>query len=246
VIIEGISSHITERKQAEASLRKSQLDLRALAIELSRSGESERQRLALFLHDEISQSLALLRMMFGSLAGASKLKSEKYNIQQIRNLLDKAIDQAHALTFELSPPVLYQLGLEAAVEWAGEKISHDRGIEFKFSDDGMTKPLDVDLKALLFHCVRELMMNIIKHANARRMTVSLTRKAERVFIVVEDDGLGFDMSLLERHRDLPGFGLFSVREHLAAMGGSFHLQSEPGRGTCVTLSVPLKEEKPSG
>ncbi len=246
VKLAGTFQNIDKYKQAEEALRKSESNLRALTLDLSRSGESERQRLALFLHDEIGQSLALLRMMFGSLAGASKLKSEKHNIQRIRNLLDKAIDQTHALTFELSPPVLYQLGLEAAVEWAGEKISHDRGIEFTFSDDGMMKPLDVDLKALLFRCIRELMMNIVKHAKARRMTVSLTRKAEMIFVVVEDDGIGFDMSLLERHRDLPGFGLFSVREHLAALGGSFHLQSEPGRGTCVALSVPLKEEKPSG
>jgi signal transduction histidine kinase len=114
-----------------------------------------------------------------------------------------------------------------------------------FSDDGRMKPLDADLLALMFRCVRELMMNIVKHAKARKMTVSLTRREERVFVVVEDDGVGFDMSLPGRQWKRVGFGLFSVRERLSAVGGSYEFQSEPGRGTRITLSVPLKEEMPS-
>ena len=201
--------------------------------------------MALYLHDEIGQSLALLRMKFGSLTGIWGSKSRKQNIQQIRDLLEEVIDHTHALIFELSPPVLHQLGLEAAIEWAGEKISQDFGIEFMFSDDGMIKPLSADIKALMFRCVRELMMNIVKHAKARKMTVSLTRRKERVFVVVEDDGVGFDMSLLGGQMKRVGFGLFSVREHLGAVGGSYEFHSEPGRGTRITLSVPIKEDKRS-
>jgi len=236
---------LQKRKRAEEALRKSESQLRALSLELSFIEERERKRLALYLHDEIGQSLALLRMKFGSLTGIWGSKSRKQNIQQICDLLEKVIDQTHALTFELSPPVLHQLGLEAAIEWAGEKISQDFGIEFMFSDDGRMKPLDADLLALMFRCVRELMMNIVKHAKARKMTVSLTRREERVFVVVEDDGVGFDMSLPGRQWKRVGFGLFSVRERLSAVGGSYEFQSEPGRGTRITLSVPLKEEMPS-
>jgi len=241
----GFARDITERRQAEEKLRNSESQLRALSLELSFIEERERKRLASYLHDEIGQSLALLRMKFGSLAGVWKSKSRKQNIQQIRDLLEKVIDQTHTLTFELSPPVLHQLGLEAAIEWAGEKISQDFGIEFMFSDDGMIKPLSADIKALLFHCVRELMSNTVKHAKAKRMTVSLARREERVFVVVEDDGIGFDMSLPERQPKRTGFGLFSVRERLSEVGGSYEFHSEPGRGTRITLSVPLKEEMPS-
>jgi PAS domain S-box-containing protein len=233
------------RKRAEEALRKSESQLRALSLELLFVEERERKRLALYLHDEIGQSLALLGMKLGGLAGVRESRSRKQNIQQMRDLLQKAIDQTHALTFELSPPVLHQLGLEAAIEWAGEKLGQDFGTEFKFSDDGMIKPLSADTKTLLFRCVRELMSNTVKHAKAKRMTVSLKRTQNQFTAVVEDNGIGFDTSLLERQQDMVGFGLLSVREHIGAVGGSYELHSESGRGTRITLSVPLKEEMPS-
>jgi PAS domain S-box-containing protein len=238
-------SDISERTRTEKALRKYEARLRALSLELSHAEERERRRLALFLHDEIGQSLALLRMKLGEYAGGLEIKSGKHDIDQICDVLEKAIDQTHALTFELSPPVLHQLGLEAAIEWAGEKISQDQGIDFIFNDDGRMKPLDVDLKAFLFRCIRELMMNIVKHAKARGMTVSLTMKQNRVCAVVEDNGIGFDTSLLERQAELVGFGLFSIRERLAAVDGTFELRSEAGRGTRVALSIPVKIEMPS-
>jgi PAS domain S-box-containing protein len=244
-LLYSIVHDITESKRAEEALRQSESQLRALSLELSFSEERERKRLALYLHDEIGQSLALLRMKFGGLTGIWGSKSAKQNIQQIRGLLEKVIDQTHTLTFELSPPVLHQLGLEAAIEWAGEKISQDHGIEFMFSDDGRMKPIDADHLALVFRCVRELMMNIAKHAKARKMTVSLRRTENQFTAVVEDNGIGFEAPLSERQPEKVGFGLLSVREHLGAVGGSYEFQSEPGRGTSITLSVPIKEDKRS-
>jgi PAS domain S-box-containing protein len=236
---------LTNRKREKEALIKSESNLRALAMKLSRAEERERQRLALFLHDEIGQTLALLRMKFGSFAGAWRSKSRKQSIQQIRNLLEKVIYQAHTLTFELSPPILHQLGLEAAVEWAGENIGHDYGIDFTFNDDGSNKPLDTDLKTLVFGCVRELMINTAKHAKAKRLSVSIAREGEQILMTINDDGIGFDFSLQERQSNLAGFGLFSIRERLTSIGGTFELRSEPGRGTRVTLSVPSKEVIPS-
>ena len=235
----GFTMDITERRRAEEALRKSESNLRALAMKLSRAEERERHHLAVYLHDEIGQSLALLQMKLGSFATASKSKSDKHDIKVLRDLLETIIEQTHTLTFELSPPVLQQLGLEAAIEWAGEKISRDHGLDFTFNDDGIAKSLNPDLQAILFRCVCELMLNTVKHAKAKRLTVAIAREGEKILYTIADDGLGFDPSLYDTRTEEPGFGLLSVREHLAAMGGNCRIQSTPGQGTRITLTVPV-------
>ena len=237
-ILQATVRDITERKRAEEELRKSESNLRALAMELSRAEERERHRLAIYLHDEIGQSLALLQMKLGSFTTASKSKSDKHDIKVLRDLLETIIEQTRTLTFELSPPVLHQLGLEAAIEWAGEKISRDHGLDFTFNDDGMAKSLNPDLQAILFRCVRELMLNTVKHAKAKRLTVAIAREGEKILYTIADDGLGFDPSLHDTRTEETGFGLLSVHEHLATMGGNCRIQSTPGQGTRITLTVP--------
>jgi signal transduction histidine kinase len=239
-----VNQDITERKKSEDDLRQSESRLRSLSAEIARVEESERYRLAIYLHDEIGQSLALLRMKLGSFATASKSKSDKHDIKVLRDLLETIIEQTHTLTFELSPPVLYQLGLEAAIEWAGEKISRDHGLDFTFNDDGMAKSLNPDLQAILFRCVRELMFNTVKHAKAKRLTVAIAREGGKILFTIADDGLGFDPSLQDTRTEESGFGLLSVREHLATMGGTCRIQSTPGQGTRITLSVPVAERTP--
>jgi len=230
---------VSERRRAEEALRKSESNLRALAMELSLVEERERQRLAIFLHDEIGQSLGLLRMKFAFLADASTSRAAKKDLRKARDLLENVINQIHTLTFELSPPVLHQLGLAAAIDWAGEKISHDHGIEFTFNDDGVAKSLNPDLQVILFRCVRELMLNTVKHAKAKRLTVAIAREGENILFTIADDGLGFNPSLHDTQTEETGFGLLSVRELLATMGGNCRIQSTPGQGTMITLTVPV-------
>ena len=237
----GFTMDITESKQAEENLGKSESNLRALAMELSRVEQSERQRLALFLHDEIGQSLALVQLKLGSLAGDSKSKSDKRQIKELRDLLETIIEQTHSLTFELSPPVLHQLGLAAAIEWAGEKVSRDHGLNFAFNDNGEAKSLNSDLQAILFRCIRELMLNTVKHAQAKNLTVAIAREGEEISFAIADDGCGFDPSLQDTRTEEAGFGLLSVREHLVMMGGACRIQSAPGQGTRITLTIPRGE-----
>ena len=107
-------------------------------------------------------------------------------------------------------------------------------------DDGRGKPLSDDVRVVLFHCTRELVINVVKHAKASKVKVSTRKSRAEVRISVEDDGVGFDPSESRFQAHGGGFGLFSIRERMVRLGGRMKLQSEPGRGTVATLAVPLK------
>ncbi|MCK4723422.1 MAG: ATP-binding protein, partial [Dehalococcoidia bacterium] len=129
-------------------------------------------------------------------------------------------------------------GLEPALEWLVEQVQAEHGIRCTFEDDGQTKPLGDDARGFVFWVVRELLMNVVKHAEAQAVTVSVCRDDSELRMVVEDNGVGFDTSEMEwRTR---GFGLFSIRERLTEFGGQFEVKSELGRGTRVILVVPLE------
>jgi PAS domain S-box-containing protein len=229
---------ISARKRAEEVLRASEARLRQLTNELSRVEARERQQIAVCLHDEVGQSLALLRLKLGGLAATLDAGPAQTAIAQIRGQLEEVIDQTRTLVFELSPPILHQLGLVAALEWAGEKLQRDHSLQFVCRAEGEPGPLSGDGRTLLFRCAREVMMNTVKHARATRLTVSVERVGDGVGVTIEDDGCGFDVARVEQRRPEAGFRLFSVRERLAAAGGHCDLDSTPGGGTRVTLSIP--------
>ncbi|MCX5719401.1 MAG: ATP-binding protein [Nitrospirae bacterium] len=150
------------------------------------------------------------------------------------------------MIFELSPPILYELGIEAAVEWLAEQIKEQHNIMVEFEDDNQSKPLDDDIRVLLFQAVRELLVNVVKHSQAHKAKVSVQKDGGNIRIHVEDNGIGFDSSKIYSYSDRTrGFGLFSIRERLDYLGGYFTIASEPGYGTRVTLGAPLKNNKES-
>jgi PAS domain S-box-containing protein len=236
----GTTRDITEMKRAEEEVLTSRERLRALTMQLSAVEEQERRRFATYLHDQIGQSLAVVQMRLGTLSAASNLQASAQNIQGARNLLDEIIENTRTLTFDLSPPVLYELGLGAAVEWIGEKISKEHGLGFEFQDDGRAKPMKADIAALLFRGARELLINVAKHARASSVKATVGRDDGSVFVTIQDDGVGFDTSLLDPRADENQFGLFSIRERMNYIGGRLEIHSEPDRGTHSTLIVPYQ------
>ncbi|MFA5203799.1 MAG: PAS domain S-box protein [Lentisphaeria bacterium] len=233
---------IGQRKGAEQALEAYRTRLSQLVVELSRVEECEQQRLAVCLHDEVAQNLALLRMRLGALEITLGAGSAQAEIARIRDLLELTLAQTRTLVFDLSPPVLHQLGLAAALEWAGEKLCRDHQLAFAVRDNGEPKPLDDEGKVLLFRCARELMMNTVKHAKARRLTVTLEWLNDQACVTVEDDGCGFAAAGLDQRMHKVGFGLFSVQERLTGVGGRCAIESEPGGGTRVTLALPLHHQ----
>lgn len=235
---------ITERKRTEEKLRAYRDELRSLASELSLAEERERRRLATELHDSVGQILAVSKVKLGSLRKASEDREIEHSIDEIQDLMDQAIQHTRTLTFELSPPILYELGLESAIEWLTDQIQEQHGIQILYEDDDKKKPLNEDIRVVLFQAVRELFINIVKHAQAHKAKVTIRRVENTIRVEVEDDGIGIDKSKIDVEKgEVKGFGLFNIRERLKLLGGHVALKSDPGIGTRVSLIAPLALEE---
>ncbi len=238
-----LNREVLQRRKAEEQLAAYQADLRSLASQLTLAEERERRRLAVHLHDQIGQNLALshikleeLRASLGE-AGAAALAGE---VDYLTRLLEQTIQETQSLTFKISPPILYELGLEAALESLTDQFAHQHGLIAYFESDRHPKPVDENLKVLLFQAVQELLVNVVKHAQARSLKISMWREGECLRLAVEDDGVGFNPRVpVYRQGKNGGFGLFSIKERLRPLGGNLEVKSEPGVGTEVVLSVPL-------
>ena len=164
-----------------------------MAAELTLAEERERRRIAADLHDHVSQSLALARIQLGT---ARKVDSESGRnglLDDVSQTLLKAIQDTRSLIFDLSSPMLNDLGLATAVSaWLRDQIGTPYNLETKFDDDGQKKPLTEDLRAILFRNVRELLVNVARHAQANEIEVSLERQDASIKIMIRDDGVGFD------------------------------------------------------
>jgi PAS domain S-box-containing protein len=236
----GIFEDITARKRAEEASRVHRERLRSLASELSLTEERERQRIATYLHDQIAQVLVVLRLKVSQLEADAGSTDFPKKIQEIRDLTQHVVEDMYSVTFDLSPPILYELGLVPAIEWLGEKVCEVEGLRFEVIDDAQPKPMANGLRGTLFRAVRELLVNVVKHARAAHVTVTLRREENVVRIAVEDDGIGFVASgVTDRPRKEGGFGLFNVRERLEYLGGRMEMESQPGQGTRITLYAPL-------
>ena len=231
----SIQRDVTRRKQAEKELQAYQEQLRALASELSLTEERERRRIATELHDHIGQTLAFTKIKLGELRGSLTAPDLVWQVDTIRSLIEESIRYTKSLTFELSPPILHELGFEAALEWLCERMQEEHGITFAYKGDTRPRYLDSDISILLFQAVRELLVNAVKHARARTVVVSLNNHGETLSIAIEDDGIGFDAKKLDKVT----FGFFSVRERIRHLGGAFSIDSRPGQGTKITLISPV-------
>ncbi len=241
----GISRDITEEEKAEQKLIEYQRQLKSLASQLTLAEERERRRIAGELHDTVSQSLALAKIKLDALRAGTTAREPNEVLAEVSASLDKTIQDTRSLTFDLSYPILYELGFEAAVEeWLEENVGHRYGIKTEFYDDGSEKLLDDDVRVLLFRNVRELLANVVKHSNAKKVKVSVRKIDDEIQVAVEDNGVGFDV---ERQAATAGrrseYGLMSIRERLEDIGGNFDIESSPGGGCTATMTVPVNNEQ---
>ena len=213
---------LTDRKLAEAQEASYQKRLSSLASELSLAEERERRRIAVEIHDNLSQNLALIKMKVSMISGRAQAPEVRKGLGEVIELLDPVLEQTRSLTFELSPPVLYELGLDEALEWLAERFARQHHVVVRFESAGegaapggdrdgdggrvsgrsgrSQPPVPHEVAVLLFQAVRELLMNVVKHARARRIVVRSERVDGGVSVSVSDDGSGFDPALLAAPR----------------------------------------------
>mgnify|MGYP006280427453 CR=1 FL=1 len=241
-LLGGFSLDITARKDAEEALFQKQQQLRALASQLTLAEERERRRISTELHDQLGQTLAMATMKLGALMKNRPAGTALDELNVLRELLVSAIRQTRSLTFELSSPILHEVGLEAAVEQLCERMEAEHGVAFSAAGGGQQDFLDEDVKIFLFQVIRELLFNIVKHAKATQATVTFHRQKDHFVVTVTDNGVGIDCKpphASESFGPGGGFGLFNARERLDHIGGSFVIESQSGAGTCITMTVPV-------
>lgn len=215
--------------------------LRLLATQLSLAEEQERRRIAAQVHDHIGQTMALAKIKLRSLQEKATAENIKKEVEDIYGIVETVIQDTRALIFELSPPILYELGLAAALEWLCDHMAKTYGLPIEFVDDDEPKHLKEDVSVFCFQVGRELLMNVVKHARATRAVLSLQRKENCLLLTVEDNGTGVDVSWINHHAaETVGFGLFSIRERLKAYGGTVAISAHPGSGARVSVVVNLE------
>ncbi|MFZ5563877.1 MAG: GAF domain-containing sensor histidine kinase, partial [Thermodesulfobacteriota bacterium] len=224
----------------EQDLRRLSDRLRSLYSELLLTEERERRRIATELHDRIGHALAGAKLGLERLRNASAAMDREAGLDEVLAVLDQSIADTRTLTFEISPPILYHLGLGPALDWLCEETQKKHGLSVSFADTGQSEAVDQKTEILCFQIVRELLFNAVKHARAGHIHVALRREQARLGLTIQDDGVGFDDS----RKPGGGFGLFSVHERLRLVGGKMNIDTGRDRGTIIDVLVPLRASGP--
>lgn len=212
----------------------SQHQLASLSARLVDAQEDERRAISRELHDEVGQTLGALLVDLGQL---SKLVTPDDNflqtqIRRIKSAAEAAVKSIRDMALLLRPPMLDDLGLVPALEWQGREVSRRGDMEVDVRSENVSSQLSDDVKVCVYRLVQEALNNAARHSGAKHATVSVTQNADKIRVGVTDDGKGF---LPERFR---GMGILGMEERVKRLGGTFAIQSMPGKGTTVTAELP--------
>lgn len=256
----GATVDITLRKKIENDLeervvlRTLQLErqsnrLRNLADQLVTTEQRERKRIAAILHDHLQQILVASQFQVAEILrrlDKDDVTGLRDSVNRIKDFLLEATRSARSLSAELRPPVLYEGDFIDALKWLVGKFGRDHGLDIHLEAEELSAPLAENLKIMLFESVKELVFNIIKHAKTKEAKISVRLHGDKLGVIIEDSGVGFDMDKFDSstNHDEGGFGLFSIRERLKLWGGQCKIGSQAGKGTKIDLTVPLYNKSP--
>jgi PAS domain S-box-containing protein len=234
-----INSDITERKRGEGTLLLQREQLRALAERLQCVREEDRKRVARDLHDQIGQILTAIKMDMTWMARHLPESEGEVLARMTESiqLINDGVKSVRAICSGLRPGVLDDLGLAAAVEWQASEFASRNGVQCEVSVPPVDLHLDGDRATAAFRIFQECLTNVVRHAQAKTVRVSLCQEVESILLIVQDDGVGFRESDLSN--SLGSLGLLGMRERAQFCGGEVKISSSPGNGTTVTVRVPV-------
>jgi PAS domain S-box-containing protein len=230
---------INKRKQAEEQLMASREQMRQLSRHCESVREEERTNLAREIHDELGQLLTALNIDMSWIANRIP-ESDGPLVEKMKamgELIDQAIETMKRISSELRPGVLDYLGLAAAIEWLAQELGKRTEIKFGFKSSPREITLDRDLATALFRICQEALTNVVRHADANRVRITLKKEAGRIVLVVRDNGKGIDQ---ERIADPKAFGLIGMKERARSFGGEVRISRGTRQGTKVAVSIPCR------
>ncbi|MFA6310861.1 MAG: PAS domain-containing protein [Sterolibacterium sp.] len=244
--IMDVTDRILQRDLLEEKVQERTARLRDLSIALTTTEERERHAIADELHDSLSQTLSIAKIKLSALISPDRdypgVGQLKRCIEETETLIDHANQAVRSLSLQLSPPLLHQLGLIPALEWLADEVRQLHGLHVELRDDGAPTKVDETVLQVTFRATRELLVNVAKHAEVDAAEIAATEQDGCLVLSVTDNGIGFDAcaAATAKPNARGGYGLFSVRERIGYLGGDVQVDSIPGDGTVVVLTVPLR------
>ena len=238
LLIVGLLLARANRRRAEEGLREGQLELRRLTGRLLLAQETERRRIALELHDDLNQSLALLAVDLDLLGQnppvSGALLGER--MHELSGRVKQLSSEVHELSHQLHPTKVEQLGLVVAVRGLCGELSHTHGVDIDFAAEQVASTISADTSLCLYRITQEALRNVIKHSGARHARVELRGRPDEISLRISDDGCGFDTGSADGKG---GLGLVSMRERLRLVGGDIAILSRPPGGVQIDVRIPM-------
>jgi signal transduction histidine kinase len=250
VLVTSYSLKYSENLEHQASrqlkeVSKAKLDLERLSARLMEIQEEERTRLSRELHDEIVQTLAVLKIEITQAQNipATRLPEIREHLARARDLAERTLKTVRNITLLLRPSLLDDLGLGPALQWQGEDFRRRTGVPCDVTEIGLQDNLPDAVKTCVYRVTQEALHNCEKHAGATRVCVRVVQASGQLTVEVQDDGVGFQQTPEATGKALATlhFGVLGMRERAASLGGKLTMDSVPGKGTTVLLEIPLAE-----
>jgi signal transduction histidine kinase len=243
-----LHQEVNERMRTEDALKESQKEFRHISSRLLSAEEEVRRKIARELHDELGQSLTLMKLQIRSIekqlrGDQTALKEECGNVLRYTNAV---IENVRRLSRDLSPFILEDLGLTRALQWLADNFAKNCHVRLVLDLADIDQLFSRNVQTSIYRIVQEALTNIVKHSGAGNASVIVRREEEKIVFSIEDDGKGFDTTrVADQGPSERGLGLAGMEERVSMLGGSLALRSEPGKGTRISFSIPAREEEGS-